>query len=128
MAAAYRKYVRNTSIFWGIRLVLEDLYGWKEPVEAQNWQRLDALIRGVPMTALGNGGSCAGPISSAIARSTRGEKAARTGTFFKDQLSLVLAAEIEYGQYTRNDALAVARAILYQTPYELLGMRPAEAQ
>ena len=45
-----------------------------------------------------------------------------------NQLSVVLAAKVEYGQYTRNDALAVARAVLYETPYELLGMRPAEAQ
>ena len=33
-----------------------------------------------------------------------------------NQLSVVLAAKIEYGQYTRNDALAVAQAILYETP------------
>lgn len=44
-ALPYLKYVRNTSISWGMRLVLEDLYGWKEPVNAENWQRLDALIR-----------------------------------------------------------------------------------
>jgi hypothetical protein len=41
----FLKYVRNTSISGGIRLVLEDLYGWKEPVEAGNWQRLDSLVR-----------------------------------------------------------------------------------
>jgi len=45
-----------------------------------------------------------------------------------NQLSVVLATKIEYGQYTRNDALAVARAILYDTAYDLLGMRPAERQ
>lgn len=44
-ALPFLKYVRNTSISWGIRLALEDLYGWKEPVEADNWQRLDSLIR-----------------------------------------------------------------------------------
>jgi hypothetical protein len=44
-----------------------------------------------------------------------------------NQLSVVLAEKIEYRQYTRNDALAVARAILYETSKELLGMRPAGA-
>ena len=44
-----------------------------------------------------------------------------------NQLSVVLAAKVEYGQYTRNDALAVARAILFETSKDLLGMRPAEA-
>ena len=38
-------YVRNTSISWGTRIILKDLYGWSEPVTAENWQRLDALIR-----------------------------------------------------------------------------------
>jgi len=45
-----------------------------------------------------------------------------------NQLSVVLATKIEYGQYTHNDALAVARAILYDTAYDLLGMRPAAAR
>ena len=44
-ALPYLKYVRNTGISWGIRLILEDLYGWKEPVGPDNWQRLDAQIR-----------------------------------------------------------------------------------
>ena len=33
----------------------------------------------------------------------------------RNQLSVVLAAKIECGQYTRDDALKVARAILYET-------------
>ena len=37
--------MRNTSISWGIRLILKDLYGWKEPITLDNWQRLDAMIR-----------------------------------------------------------------------------------
>ncbi len=41
----YLKYVQNTSISWGIRLILEDLYNWKEPLTADNWQRLDGMIR-----------------------------------------------------------------------------------
>ena len=44
-ALPYLKYVHNTSISWGIRLILEDLYGWKEPISSDNWQRLDAVIR-----------------------------------------------------------------------------------
>ncbi len=42
-----------------------------------------------------------------------------------NQLAAVLAEKVECGQYTRNDALAVARSILYETPQELLGMQPA---
>jgi hypothetical protein len=45
-----------------------------------------------------------------------------------NQLAVVLAAKVEYGQYTRDNALAVARAILYDTSYELCGMRPAQAR
>ena len=44
-ALPYLKYVHNTSISWGIRLILEDLYGWKEPLAPDNWQRLDDIIR-----------------------------------------------------------------------------------
>ncbi len=36
--------VRNTFISWGVRIILEDLYGWREPVTPENWRRLDALI------------------------------------------------------------------------------------
>ena len=35
---------RNTFIAWGIRVILEDLYGWREPLSAENWQRLDSMI------------------------------------------------------------------------------------
>jgi glucuronate isomerase len=44
-ALPYLKYIQNTSCFWGVRLILRDLYGWKEPVTAANWKKLDALIR-----------------------------------------------------------------------------------
>jgi len=37
--------IQNTSCFWGVRLILRDLYGWREPITASSWQRLDALIR-----------------------------------------------------------------------------------
>jgi hypothetical protein len=42
----------------------------------------------------------------------------------RKQLARVLADKIEQGQYSRDDALAIARAILYETPQTLLGMVP----
>ena len=44
-AIPFLPYVRNTSISWGIRIILKDLYGWSDPVTAENWERLDAAIR-----------------------------------------------------------------------------------
>lgn len=37
--------VRNTSCYWGMRTILKDLYGWTQPVTADNWRKLDAIIR-----------------------------------------------------------------------------------
>ena len=37
--------IRNTSGAWAVRIILADLYGWTEPISAENWQRLDAIIR-----------------------------------------------------------------------------------
>jgi glucuronate isomerase len=37
--------IRNTSSSWGVRLILADLYGWHEPITAENWRKLDNLIR-----------------------------------------------------------------------------------
>jgi glucuronate isomerase len=37
--------VRNTSISWGVRLILKDLYGWDQPITADNWERMDEAIR-----------------------------------------------------------------------------------
>src|ERR1035441_1629230 len=37
--------IQNTSCFWGVRLLLQDLYGWYEPITAANWRMLDELIR-----------------------------------------------------------------------------------
>src|SRR5437867_2514715 len=31
--------IQNTSCFWGVRLILRDLYGWREPITASSWQR-----------------------------------------------------------------------------------------
>jgi hypothetical protein len=41
----------------------------------------------------------------------------------RKQLARVLAEKVEQGQYSREDALAVARATLFETPQSLLGMR-----
>ena len=35
----------NTSISWGGRLILADLYDWHEPVTLDNFERIDAMIR-----------------------------------------------------------------------------------
>jgi hypothetical protein len=42
----------------------------------------------------------------------------------RKQLAHVLAGRVTQGQYTRNDALGIARAVLYETPQTLLGMVP----
>jgi hypothetical protein len=42
----------------------------------------------------------------------------------RKELARALAKRIEAGQYTREDALAVARGILYESPRFLLGMIP----
>ena len=42
----------------------------------------------------------------------------------RKQLAGVLAGKIEQGQYSRADALAIARAILFEAPQTLLGMKP----
>ncbi len=44
-ALPYLRHIQNTSIFWGVRLILRDLYDWREPITAANWRRLDAAIR-----------------------------------------------------------------------------------
>lgn len=44
-ALPYLKHVRNTSISWGIRIILEDLFDWHDPVTESNWQKLDEKIR-----------------------------------------------------------------------------------
>jgi len=44
-AIPFLPHIKNTSTFWGVRTILRDLYDWQEPVTADNWRRLDALIR-----------------------------------------------------------------------------------
>src|SRR5882672_8560396 len=33
--------IQNTSCFWALRLILQELYGWREPITAGSWQKLD---------------------------------------------------------------------------------------
>ncbi|HSV74676.1 MAG TPA: hypothetical protein VLH79_13030 [Chthonomonadales bacterium] len=44
-AVPFLPLVRNTSVTWGVRQILKDLYGWQEPVHAGNWRQLDDLVR-----------------------------------------------------------------------------------
>ena len=44
-AVPYLPRIWNTSCYWGVRIILKDLYGWTEPITADNWRKLDALIR-----------------------------------------------------------------------------------
>jgi hypothetical protein len=44
-ALPYLPGIANTSCSWGMRIILEDLYGWRQPVTAANWSKLDGLIR-----------------------------------------------------------------------------------
>jgi glucuronate isomerase len=44
-AIPYLPYIQNTSCYWGVRIILKDLYSWTEPITAANWRRLDAIIR-----------------------------------------------------------------------------------
>src|SRR5439155_14755610 len=37
-ALAYLGVIRNTSSYWGVRLILKDLYGWREPITPDNWR------------------------------------------------------------------------------------------
>jgi tryptophan 2,3-dioxygenase len=44
-ALPFLRHIQNTSTYWMVRLILEELYDWKEPITADNWRRLDAMIR-----------------------------------------------------------------------------------
>ncbi len=44
-ALPFLRHIQNTSSFWGVRLILADLYQWREPITADNWRQLDARIR-----------------------------------------------------------------------------------
>ncbi|MCC6579809.1 MAG: hypothetical protein IT440_05160 [Phycisphaeraceae bacterium] len=44
-ALPYLPLVRNTGISHAVRVILRDLYAWNQPVTADNWRKLDDLIR-----------------------------------------------------------------------------------
>lgn len=44
-ALPYLKHIANTSSSWGVRIILGDLYDWREPITSGNWRRLDDCIR-----------------------------------------------------------------------------------
>jgi len=44
-AIPYVRYIQNTSCFWGVRIILRDLYGWTEPITEDNWDKIDEIIR-----------------------------------------------------------------------------------
>lgn len=44
-AIPFLPHIQNTSSFWGVRVILADLYQWREPITADNWRQLDARIR-----------------------------------------------------------------------------------
>jgi glucuronate isomerase len=37
--------IQNTSSFWGVRIILRELYDWRESITRENWRKLDSLIR-----------------------------------------------------------------------------------
>jgi hypothetical protein len=44
-ALPYYPAIQNCGVAWGLRIILKDLYGWKQPLAADNWRKLDAKIR-----------------------------------------------------------------------------------
>src|SRR5216684_1092526 len=44
-ALPYVRYIQNTSGWWGVRIILRDLYKWNEPITGDNWRRLDEMVR-----------------------------------------------------------------------------------
>src|SRR6516165_6905795 len=39
-AIPFLKHIQNTSSFWGARIILEELYGWTDPIDESNWRNL----------------------------------------------------------------------------------------
>ncbi len=44
-ALPYLEYIQNTSGWWGMRIILKDLYGWERPISTANWREIHAVIR-----------------------------------------------------------------------------------
>lgn len=44
-ALPYINNIRNTSCFWGVSIILRELYGWNEKILPENWTKLDSIIK-----------------------------------------------------------------------------------
>ena len=44
-ALPFLPHIQNTACWWGVRIILGDLFGWHEPVTAENWRALDQRVR-----------------------------------------------------------------------------------
>lgn len=44
-AVPHLRHIRNTSMYWGLRILLADLYEWHDDISEDNWLELDGLIR-----------------------------------------------------------------------------------
>ena len=44
-AIPFLPHIHNSSSYWGVKKILEDLYDWTEDITLRNWQELDDLIR-----------------------------------------------------------------------------------
>src|SRR5437868_12171391 len=41
-ALPFLPHIQNTSSFWGVKLILRDLFNWNEPITTENWRKLDS--------------------------------------------------------------------------------------
>src|ERR1041385_1262464 len=44
-AISFLPAIQNTSTWWGVRLILRDLYDWDEPITLDSWRKLDSMVR-----------------------------------------------------------------------------------
>jgi len=44
-AIPYLPYIQNTSCFWGMQLILSELYDWDAPITKDNWRELHEIIK-----------------------------------------------------------------------------------
>ena len=57
-AAPYVRFIRNTSCYWGVRVILRDLYGCDEDPKPRTGGELMLKFGNEPVTALGHARSC----------------------------------------------------------------------
>lgn len=44
-AVPYVKYIAGTSCYWGVRIILSEIYGWNDEITEDNWRELHELIK-----------------------------------------------------------------------------------